>query len=88
MEINSNKIWRKHYLGPYILGSQSIWSIHFGSNQFDPCYFQSTINLVLNVNFLTENAYVANGLPSWQIKAYVVNKILIKKFKLTFKNVT
>ena len=25
---------RNHYFGPYILVSQSIWSLHFDSNQF------------------------------------------------------
>ena len=56
-----NSYRQKHYFGPYVLGSQSIWSLHFGSNQFHPCYFQVTVNLVFTINSLTENAYVANG---------------------------
>ena len=27
---------RNHYFGSYILVSQSIWSLHFDSNQFGP----------------------------------------------------
>jgi len=30
---------RKYHFGPYILGLQSIWSQHFYSSQFGPCYF-------------------------------------------------
>ena len=30
---------RKHYFSPYILGSQSIWFLHFSSSQFGFCYF-------------------------------------------------
>jgi len=40
---------RKHHFGLYILGSRSIWSLHFESSQFYPCYFQVTINLVPTV---------------------------------------
>ena len=53
---------RKHYFSSYILVSQSIWSLHFGSSQFSPCYFQLAFNLVPTVNSLTENAYMTNGL--------------------------
>ena len=55
---------RKHHFGPYILGLQSIWSLHFGNNQFGLYYFQFTINLVSTINLLTENVYVENGLHS------------------------
>jgi len=65
--------WSLHF------GAQLIWSLYFGSNQFGPYYFQSAVNLLPTVKFLTENVYVVNGLPSWHIKAYVANKILIKK---------
>ena len=58
---------RKHNFGPYILGSQSIWSLHFGNGQFGPYYFQFAVNLVPTVNSLTENAYVANGLHCWHV---------------------
>ena len=56
---------RKHHFNSYIFVSQSIWSLHFGSNQFGPCYFQLALNLVPTVNSLTENAYVVDGLHSW-----------------------
>ena len=36
---DKKNIWRKHYFGPYILRSRSIWSLYFDSNQFGPCYF-------------------------------------------------
>ena len=72
-------IRRNIILVPYILRSQLIWSLHFGNNQFGLYYFQSAINLIITVNVLTENVYVANGLHSWHIKAYVANKLLIKK---------
>ena len=55
---------RKYHFGPYILGLKSIWFLHFGSNQFGPCYFQLAINLVLTVNLVMENAYMANGVYS------------------------
>ena len=58
---------RKHYFGPYILGSQSIWSLHFGSSQFGSCYFQLAVNLVPTVKLVMENAYVAKGVYSWHI---------------------
>ena len=56
---------RKHHFSPYILESRSIWSLHFGSSQFGPYYFQLAFNLVPTVNLLTENAYMANSLHSW-----------------------
>ena len=68
-----------HCFGPYILGSKSIWSLHFGNNQFDLCYFQLTINLVFTVNSLTEKSlyekwvHVANLKLMWLIK-YSNNK--------------
>ena len=35
-----SKILRwEHHFSPYILGSPLIWSLYFGSSQFDPCYF-------------------------------------------------
>ena len=46
--LNSYK--QKHYFNPYVLGLQSIWLLHFGNSQFDLCYFQVTVNLVLTVN--------------------------------------
>ena len=58
-------VWWNHRFGPYILRSQSIWSIHFNSSQFGQCYFQLTINLDSAVNSLIENAYMANKLHSW-----------------------
>ena len=58
---------QKHRFGLYILGSQSIWSLHFGSSQFGPCYFQLAVNLVPTVNLVTENVYMANGVHSWHI---------------------
>ena len=70
------------------LGLQSIWFLHFGNNQFYPYYFQTAVNLIHIVNLLMENIYMTNILRSWHIKAHVANKILIKKFKLTFKNAT
>ena len=33
------KFWLKYHFGSYILGSQSIWSLHFDNSQFGPCYF-------------------------------------------------
>ena len=61
------KYRRKHHFGPspYILGLQLIWSLHFGSNQFGPCYIHLAINLVVTVKSLRENAYVANGMLCW-----------------------
>ena len=35
----SGNLLRKYNFGLYILGSQSIWSVHFKSNQFGPYYF-------------------------------------------------
>ena len=32
-------LMRKHHFGSYILGSQSIWSLHFGNRKFGSCYF-------------------------------------------------
>ena len=58
---------RKHHFGPYIFGSWSIWSLHFGSEQFDLSYFQFAINLVFIVNSLTKNAYVTNELHFWHV---------------------
>ena len=52
---------REHHFDLYILESQSIWSLHFGSIQFSPCYFQNVVNLVPTINLLTKNVYVANG---------------------------
>ena len=63
----SKKKRRKHHFGPYILGLQLIWFLHFGNNQFGSCYFQLTFNLVITVNLLTENGYMANGGNVWQI---------------------
>ena len=60
-------MWQKYHFGPYILGSQSIWSLHFGSSQFSPYYFQLAINLVPIVNSLTKNVYVANGFYCWHV---------------------
>ena len=31
--------WQKYHFSPYILESQLIWSLYFGSSQFDPSYF-------------------------------------------------
>ena len=59
---SSSFFGEKHYFGPYILESQSIWSLHFSNGQFGPYYFQVAVNLVLTVNSLTENIYVASGL--------------------------
>ena len=59
------KYRRKHHFGPYIFESQLIWSLHFGSNQFGPCYIHLAINLVVTVKSLRENAYVANGMLCW-----------------------
>ena len=50
-----------YYLGPYVLGLLSIWSLHFDSSQFGLCYFQLRINLVPTANSLTKNVYVANS---------------------------
>ena len=33
------KFWLKYHFGPYILGSQSIWSLHFDNSQFGLYYF-------------------------------------------------
>ena len=68
MPTTQKKIRRKHHFGPYILGLQSIWSLHFESNQFGPCYFQVTINLVPTVNLLTKNIYMTDGLHCWRIR--------------------
>ena len=57
----TQKFRQKHHFGSYILGSQSIWSLHFGANQFGLCYFQLTLNLIITVNLLTENSYMANS---------------------------
>ena len=46
-------------------GENTFWSLHFGSSQFSPCYFQIAVNLVSTVNLLTENAYVANSVHYW-----------------------
>ena len=46
----------KYHFGPYILRSRSIWSLHFGSSQYGPYYFQLSVNLVPTVNSLTKNA--------------------------------
>ena len=59
------KYRRKHHFGPYIFESQLIWSLHFGSNQFGPCYIHLAINLVVTVKSLRENAYVAIGMLCW-----------------------
>ena len=59
--------WQKHYFSPYILESQSIWFIHFGSGQFSLCYFQHAVNLVLTINTLTE-------MPTWQT-AFTCGKV-------------
>ena len=77
--MKDKKNGEKHYLSSYILKLQLIWSLHFGNNQFDLYYFQSAVNLVLTVNLLTKNVYITNRSHSWHIKAYMVNKILIKK---------
>ena len=53
---------QKYHFSPYILGLQSIWSLHF-SSQFGLCYFQFVVNLVPTVNVLMKNIYVTNSLP-------------------------
>ena len=58
--------WDYNQFGPYILGSQSIWSLHFSNSQFGLCYFQVVVNLVPIVNSLMENIYVANGFHCWR----------------------
>ena len=53
-------------LFPYLFGENTILVPTFwGYSQFGPYYFQLVVNLVLTVNSLMENAYVANGLPCW-----------------------
>ena len=64
---------RKHHFGPYILGSWLIYSLHFCSNQFSPCYFQFVVNLVIVVNSLMKNAYVANSMHYWHTLSLCVN---------------
>ena len=54
--------WRKYYFDSYILESQLIQYLHFGSNQFGSYNFRFANNLVFTVNLLTENAYVANDM--------------------------
>ena len=39
--------------GPYIMGSLSIWFLHFGNNQFNPYYLQLVVNLVESLLFST-----------------------------------
>ena len=57
--------WRKHHLSPYIFESRSIYSLHFSSSQFGPCYFQLTVNLIYTVNSQTKNVYEADRVYSW-----------------------
>ena len=61
------KLRRKHHFGFYILRSQSIWSLHFGSSQYGPYYFKFGVKLIPTVNSLTENVYVTNGVHNWHI---------------------
>ena len=58
---------RKHYFGPYIFGSQLIWSLYFDSSQFSPYYFQLAVNLIPMINLLMKNAYLANSVHIWHI---------------------
>ena len=57
--------WRKRHLSPYIFESRSIYSLHFSSSQFGPCYFQVTVNLISTVNSRMKNVYVADRVYSW-----------------------
>ena len=67
-------LWRKYHFGHNILGSWSIWSLHFGSSQFGFCYFQFVVNLILTVNSLMENNYIVNGMHMWHANIIIKNK--------------
>ena len=41
------------------------WSLYLRNCQFGPCYFQFGVNLVLTINSLTKNSYVAYDVHSW-----------------------
>ena len=56
--LNKKKKIAKNCFGPYIFGSQSIWSLYFGNSQFSPCYFQLATNLIPTINSLTK-------MPTW-----------------------
>ena len=64
-KIKKNKKRWKHHFSPYILRSQSIWSLHFDNNKFGPCYFELAFNLVLTISSLMENTYVATYVHCW-----------------------
>ena len=59
--IHYNTIMAKTLFWSHILELQLIWSLHFGSSQFEPWYFQLAINLISTINLLIEKVYVANS---------------------------
>ena len=56
-------IWMNTYYQFNIGENTILVPIFWCYGQFGPCYFQLVVNLVPTVNSLTENAYMANGLP-------------------------
>ena len=52
--------------GPYIMGSLSIWFLHFCNSQFSLYYFQLVANLISIVNSLTEiDCKLKIAEPNW-----------------------
>ena len=49
------KIRQNYHFSPYILYSDSIWSLYFDNKQFGLGYFQLIVNLIHTVNSLIEN---------------------------------
>ena len=54
--LGENTIWSLHF------ESQLIWSLHFESSHFGLCYFLLAVNLIPIINTLTKNAYMTNSL--------------------------